>query len=284
MLSDHRYLFHFMIHVISVIVGSGENPTGCIPTKLIHLSHCSFHFPQSSNLTFDNRTLSMTVPYSLDINEDENLSIKVLTRHQLDKSLIHFNLNLIQCSNEQYLRWTSVESSSTLRGEFVRTTLTNSSIMYLSSGLTYLRNLTMIDCSTKTMYRTKISELFQINLKIESTLNDFCSQEQLCYPLNLYACDFEQQHCTCRRPFQSYQTKDHHSICVHAVENLTECTYDNVRCLEWCQSNSSSNMCLCPTDVAKKRSLTDDRSKRPMTMMMNEKKITDNCNVSILSN
>ena len=254
-----------MIYVISVIVRFGES-TACIPTKLILLSHCSFHFPSSSsNLTLNNRTLSMTVPYSIDANEDENLSIKVLTRHRLNKSLIHFNLNLIQCSTEQSLRWTSVESSSTLRGEFVRTTLIDSSIMYLSSGLTYLRNLTMIDCSTKTMYRTKISELFQINLKIESTLNDFCSEEHLCYPLNLYTCDFEQQHCTCRTPFQSYETKDHHSICVHAVDNLTECTYENVRCLEWCQTNrsysSSSRMCLCPTDVSKKRSLTDDRSK-----------------------
>lgn len=264
MLSNPRRLFYLMVYVISIIVGFGENPIGCIPNKLIYLSHCSFHFPQSSNLTFDNRTLSMTVPYSLDADEDENLSIKVLTRHRLDKSLIHFNLNLIQCFTDQYLRWTSVESSSTLRGEFVRTTLTNSSIMYLSSGLTYLRNLTMIDCSTKTMYRTKMSELFEINLKIESTLNDFCSEDRLCYPLNLYTCDFEQQHCICRTPFQSYQTKDHHSICVHAVENLTECShYDNVRCLEWCQTNnSSSNMCLCPKDVTKKKSLLDDRSKK----------------------
>ncbi len=248
-----------MIYVVSVIVGSGEN-TACIPNKLILLSNCSFNYPYS-NLTIDNRTLSMTVPYSLDTNEEENLFIKVLTRHQSGKSLIHFNLNLIQCFNNQFLRWTSVESSSTLRGEFVRTILSNTNIMYLSSGITYLRNLTTVDCLTKTMYRTGNSELFKINFKIESTLNDYCSDEYLCYPLNIYQCDYERQRCTCRSPLQSFLTKDHHSICVHAVENLDQCTIENVRCLEWCHQNSSSNLCICPKDLAKKKYFDDNRGK-----------------------
>ncbi|CAF4624719.1 unnamed protein product, partial [Rotaria magnacalcarata] len=80
-----------------------------------------------------------------------------------------------QCSNNEFLNWTSVESSLTLRGEFVRTTFADANKIYLSSGVTYLKNLTMLDCSIKTTYRTNDDELFQIKLKIESTLNDYCS-------------------------------------------------------------------------------------------------------------
>ncbi len=61
-----------MIYVVSVIVGLGEN-TACIPNKLILLSNCSFNYLYS-NQTIDNRTLSMIVPYSLDNNEEKNLS------------------------------------------------------------------------------------------------------------------------------------------------------------------------------------------------------------------
>jgi hypothetical protein len=248
-----------MIYVVSVIDGFGEN-TACIPNKLILLSNCSFHYP-NSNLTNNNRTLSMTVPYSLDTYEEENLFIKVLTRHRSEKLLIHFNLNIIQCSTKKFLNWTSVESSSTLRGEFVRTTFFETNIMYLSSGITYLRNLTMIDCLTKTIYRTDDQELFQINFKIESTLNDDCSNENLCYPLNIYQCDYERQRCICRRPFQSYLTKDQHAICIHAVKNIDQCIMENVRCLEWCQQNSSSIMCICPKDLSKKKYFDDHRGK-----------------------
>ncbi|CAF5092738.1 unnamed protein product, partial [Rotaria socialis] len=80
------------------------------------------------------RTLSMIVPYLLDNQEEENLFIKILTRNQEQKPLISFNLNLIRCSNSEFLNWTSVESSLTLRGEFVRTTFTDANKIYLSSG------------------------------------------------------------------------------------------------------------------------------------------------------
>ncbi len=249
-----------MIYVVSVIVGLGEN-TACIPNKLILLSNCSFNYLYS-NQTIDNRTLSMIVPYSLDNNEEKNLFIKILTHHTSEKSLIHFNLNIIQClNNKKIFNWTSVESSSTLRGEFVRTTFFDTNIMYLSSGITYLRNLTAIDCLTKTIYRTDHQELFQINFKIESTLNDYCSNKNLCYPLNIYQCNYERQRCICRSPLQSYLTKDQHSICIHAVKNLDQCTINNVRCLEWCHQNSSSTMCICPKDLSKKKYFDDHRGK-----------------------
>jgi hypothetical protein len=248
-----------MVYVVSVIVGYGEN-TACIPNKLILLSNCSFNYLYS-NLTIDNRTLSMTVPYSLDTNEKDNLFIKVLTRHRTDKLLIYFNLNIIQCSNKKLFNWTSVESSSTLHGEFVRTTFLDKNIMYLSSGITYLRNLTTIDCLTKTMYRTDNQELFEINFKIESTLNDYCSNNNLCYPLNIYQCDYQRQRCICRSPLQSYLTKDKYLICIHAVKNLNQCTMKNVRCLEWCHQNSSSTMCICPNDLSKKKYFDNDRGK-----------------------
>jgi len=209
----------------------------------------------------DNRTLSMTVPYSLDNNQEENLFIKILTHENSEKSLIYFNLNIIQCSNKTLFNWTSVETSSTLRGEFVRTTFFDTNIMYLSSGITYLKNLTTIDCLTKTIYRTDNKELFEINLKIESTLNDYCSNENLCYPLNIYQCDYERQRCKCRPPLQSYLTKDKHLICLHAVKKLNQCTMKNVRCLEWCHLNSSSAMCICPNDLSKKIYFDDNRGK-----------------------
>lgn len=259
MLSNKNFLLFLMIYVVIVKIGFGEN-TACIPDKLILLSNCSFksHY---SHMTIDNRTLSMTVPYSLDNNEENNLFIKVLTHNKSEKSLIHFNLNLVQCSNKDIFNWTSVESTSTLRGEFVRTTFLDKNIMYLSSGITYLRNLTTIDCLTKTMYRTDNHELFEINLKIESTLNDYCSNENLCYPVNLYQCDYEKQRCICRSPLQSYLTNDDHLICLHAVKNLNQCTMNNVRCLEWCHQNSSSTMCICPNDVSKRKYSDNNRGK-----------------------
>ncbi|CAF1430008.1 unnamed protein product [Adineta steineri] len=212
-------------------------------------------------MTIDNRTLSMTIPYSLNNNhEQENLFVQILTRHISEKPFIRFNLNMIQCLENQSLNWTSVESSLTLRGEFVRTVFTDTNIMYLSSGLTYLRNLTSIDCLTKTLYRTDKNELFQVNFKIESTLNDFCSDEHLCYPLNIYQCNHEQHRCICRSPLQSYLTKDQQLICIHAVKNIDQCTIENVRCLEWCHLNSSSTVCTCPKDLAIKKYLNDERA------------------------
>jgi len=204
----------------------------------------------------------MIVPYSLDNNEEKNLFIKILTHHTSEKSLIHFNLNIIQClNNKKIFNWTSVESSSTLRGEFVRTTFFDTNIMYLSSGITYLRNLTSIDCLTKTMYRTDNQELFEINFKIESTLNDYCSNKNLCYPLNIYQCNYERQRCICRSPLQSYLTQDQHLICLYAVKNFNQCLMNNTRCLEWCHQNSSSTMCICPKDLSKKKYFDDHRGK-----------------------
>lgn len=255
-----------MIYVVSINVRLGEN-LACKPNKLILLSNCSFH-SYYSNLTINNRTLSMIVPYSLDDNNEEeenNVFIKVLTPNQSNKSLIYFNLNLIQCSlsnEKKTFQWTSVESSSTLRGEFVRTTFLDQNIMYLSSGITYLRNLTTIDCLTKTIYQTDKHELFEINLKIESTLNDYCSNENLCYPLNTYQCDYQKQRCICRSSLQSYLTYDQHLICLNPVKYLHQCPMNNIRCLEWCHQNSSSAMCICPNDISKKKYFDNNRGKK----------------------
>lgn len=246
-----------MVYVVSVIVGR-EEITNCTPNKLIILSNCSFN-STSTNLTIDNRTLSMTIPYSLHKHGQKAFPVQLITRHQSEKPLIRLDLNLIQCANQTSLNWTSIESSSTLRGEFVRTVLTEKNIMYLSSGVTYLRNLTSTHCSTKTIYRTDNKELFQVKFKIESTLNDYCSKESLCYPTDIYQCDHEQHRCVCRSPLQSYLTSDQHSICVHAVKNLTQCTIKHVRCLEWCHLNSSATVCTCPKDLARKKLSNDNR-------------------------
>ncbi|CAF0850570.1 unnamed protein product [Adineta ricciae] len=211
-------------------------------------------------MTIDKRTLTMTIPYSLHKNSQKAFPVQLITRHQSQKPLIRLDLNLIQCANQTSLNWTSVESSSTLRGEFVRTVLTEKNIMYLSSGVTYLRNLTSTNCSTKTVYRTDNKELFQVKFKIESTLNDYCSKENLCYPIDIYQCDHEQYRCVCRSPLQSYLTSDQHSICVHAVKNLSQCTIKHVRCLEWCHLNSSATVCTCPKDLAQKKFSNDNRA------------------------
>jgi hypothetical protein len=250
-----------MVYVVFVIVEvSGEN-TGCIPTKQILLSNCSFNYLYS-NLTIDYRTLSMTVPYSLNNNQEEESNfLQILTHERSSKPLIRFNLNMIQCLNKNLFNWTSVESSSTLRGEFVRTTFIDTNMMYLSSGVTYLRNLTMSDCLTKTIYRTNNQELFQINLRIESTLNDFCSKDNLCYPLDIYQCDYNKQRCICRSHLESYTTKDQYSICIHPVKDIDQCPMQNIRCLEWCHRNRSSIMCICPKDVSIKKYLDNDRGR-----------------------
>jgi hypothetical protein len=255
--------------IIVVVIKFGENTT-CIPNKLILLSNCSFHYYNySSHLstnnktTHDNQTLSMTVPYPLNKNEEDNLLITILTHNMSSKPLIRFNLNLIQCSNKNLLfNWTSVESSSTLHGEFVRTTISEKNMMYLSSGKTYLKNLTTIDCSTKTLYHTDRNQLFQLDLRIESTLNDYCLNDNSCYPLENYQCNQEKHRCTCRQPLQSYLIKDQFPICVQAIHTIDQCIMKNIRCLEWCQQNKTSTMCVCPKESSTKKLADDDKGKR----------------------
>jgi len=248
-----------LVLILSVILNFGETYS-CIPNKFVRLSNCSFIYPYS-NLTNHQRTLSMTVPYPLDKYEDEHLSLKILQHNRTKQSLIYFNLNMIQCLNYKQFHWTSVESSSTLHGEFVRTIFSQTNIMYLSSGSIYLRNLTSIDCSTQTMYRTDVDQFFEMNLKIESTLNDFCSSEHLCYPTNIYQCDLVKYQCQCQDPLQAYLTKDKHLLCVHAVDDFRQCTIDNVRCLKWCEQGNSSDLCICPKNVSSQKISSTRESK-----------------------
>ena len=258
--------------IIVVVVKFGENTT-CTPNKLVLLSNCSFHHYShfhdytsywfNSQTTNDNHTLSMIVPYPLNKNKENNLSTTIITHRGSLKPLIRFNLNIIQCSNKNLLlNWTSIESSSTLNGEFVRTKLLDTNIMYLSSGRTYLKNLTTIDCSTKTLYRTDHKQIFKLDLRIQSTLNDYCSYDNSCYPLENYQCNQTQHRCICRKPLQSYSIHDQYPICIQVVEYMDQCTMKNIQCLEWCHQNSSSTMCTCPDHSLKKRSLDDDRGNR----------------------
>jgi len=204
----------------------------------------------------------MIVPYPLNIYEEENLLITIITHKKSLKPLIRFNLNMIQCSNKNLLlNWTSLESSSTLRGEFVRTTYIEKNIMYLTSGKTYLKNLTTIDCLTKTLYRTDHKQLFQLDLRIESTLNDYCLNDNSCYPIENYQCNQTKNRCSCRKPLQSYLLKDQYSICLQAVQTIDQCTIENMRCLEWCHQNRSSTMCLCPKKLSTKKLLYNNRGK-----------------------
>lgn len=257
MLFNSLFLLSSIIYVVTVIVGHPEN-AACFPDKLVLLSNCSFN-SSFSHMTIDNRTLSMIVPYVLDNNDEDNLFVKALIRNVSQKPLISFNLNIIQCLNNKSYNWSSVESSLTLRGEFVRTTFIDTNIIYLSPGITYLRNLTTIDCSTKTVYRTNDKDLFQIQLKIQSTLTDQCSNEQSCYPENIYQCDLQRQRCLCRSPYQSYSTKYQQSICVRAVESLDQCTKKDVHCVEWCHYNRSSTLCTCPKEFSIRKLSDDDR-------------------------
>ena len=257
--------------IIIVVVRFGESTT-CIPNKLIVLSNCSFRYSNyrisSSHLsttktTNDDRKLSMIVPYPLNKTEEDNLLITILTQKTTLQPFIRFNLNIIQCSNKNVIfNWTSLESSSTLHGEFVRTTILEKNVMYLPSGKTYLKNLTTIDCLTKTLYRTDQKQLFQLDLRIESTLNDYCANDNSCYPLENYQCNQEKHRCICRTPLQSYLIRDQYPICIQAIETMDQCTMKNVRCLEWCHLNSSSPMCVCPKEFPRKKLIYDNRSKR----------------------
>ncbi len=256
--------------IIVVVVRFGET-ISCIPNKLILLSNCSFRYSHyhnySSHLfnnktTNDNRTLSMIVPYPLNINEEENLLITILTHKKSLKPLIRFNLNMIQCSNKNLVfNWTSLESSSTLHGEFVRTSYIEKNIMYLPSGKTFLKNLTTIDCLTKTLYRTDSKQLFQLNLRIESTVNDYCLNDNSCYPIENYQCNQSKNRCNCRKPLQSYLIKNQYPICLQAVQTIDQCSIENNRCLEWCHENSSSIKCLCPKELLIKKFLDNNRGR-----------------------
>ncbi len=264
MLSNRQFHFYLMIIIVVVFVRLGENINSCIPNKLILLSNCSFHYHNYSSYltTNENRTLSMIVQYPLNTNEEENLLITILTSKKSLKPLIRFNLNMIQCSMKSLaLNWTSVESSSTLRGEFVRTNHIEKNMMYLSSGKTYLKNLTTIDCLTKTFYQTDPQQLFELDFKIESTLNDYCSNDYSCYPRENYQCNQAKNRCHCRKPFQSYLINDQYPICLQAVQTIDQCTTENMRCLQWCHRNSSSTMCLCPKELSIKKFSDDNRGK-----------------------
>jgi hypothetical protein len=254
MLSNRLFLL-YLILIVVVVVGLGES-TSCIPNKIILLSNCSFH----NHMTNGNRTLSLTVPYPLHKTEENDLLITVITHNFSSKPLIRFNLNMIQCSNKKILfNWTSLESSSTLRGEFARTTVIDKNTMYLSSGITYFKNLTALNCLTKTLYRTDDKQIFQLDLRIESTLNDYCLDDQSCYPVENYQCNQIKHRCVCRQPLQSYLTKNQYPICIHAVHTIDQCTMKNVRCLEVCHQNSSSTICICPKELAIKKLSSDDR-------------------------
>lgn len=257
--------------IIIVVIRFGENTT-CTPNKLIFLSNCSFHYSYYHNPTFhilnnlttnDKKSLSMMLSYSLNRINDDNLSMTIIKNNRSTKPLIRFNLNQIECLNKSLsLKWTSLESSSTLNGEFLRTTFIDKTIMYLPLGKTYLKNLTAIDCSTKIAYRTDSKQLFKLDLNVESTLNDHCTSNNACHPYDTYQCDQIKQRCVCRQPLQSYLIEDQYPICLHIVHNLNQCTMQNVRCLEWCHENSSSKMCTCPKNLARKIYLEDDRGNR----------------------
>ncbi|CAF1212327.1 unnamed protein product [Rotaria sordida] len=254
--------------IIIVVVGFGEY-RNCTPNKLIFLSNCSFNYYNYSSYLFNNnnittndkRTLSMILPYPLNRNDDNDLLITIINHNKSSKPLIRFNLNMIQCSYKNLLfNWQSLESSSTLNGEFVRTTFINKNIMYLPSGKIYLKNLTKIDCSTKTLYRTDHKQLFKLDLNIESTLNDYCSNDNSCYPNENYQCDHIKHRCICRQPLQSYLIQNQYPICIHIVHTIEQCTMKNIRCLEWCHQNSSSTMCTCPKNTSTKILLDNDRA------------------------
>jgi hypothetical protein len=262
MLFRHIFLRCLMSILVGCVCGQ---LTSCIPTTSILLSNCSFRYVQYSTRTtipFESHLLSMIVPYALNQTEEDELLISIITHRSSSKPLIRFNLNLIQCTNMPVnFHWTSLESSSTISGEFVRTSSIDKNIMYLPAGVTYLKNFTSIDCSTKTFYRTDQRQLFQLDLRIESTLNDTCMNDEQCYPIDTYRCHADRHRCTCREPFQSYFIQEQYPICVHAVSTIEQCTMKHVRCFQWCHENSSS-MCLCPNELTTKKFTIDQRGEK----------------------
>ena len=206
----------------------------------------------------------MIVPYALNASEENHLLISILRHPHSFQPLIQLNLNLIQCNQSSFnasIHWTSLESSSTLTGEFVRTNRIVNNRMYLPAGQTYLRNMTMIDCSTKTIYQSDVKEIFQLDLRIESTLNDSCQTDEQCYPHETYRCDINERRCTCRDSYQSYQIENHLSICIEAVETMADCQQTHVRCFPWCRGNNASSLCACPENLSEKILSADQRGK-----------------------
>lgn len=288
MWSNRRLLvsFMFMINIIIlVVVRFGASTRTCLPNKFIHLSNCSFrhllHSSSSYLMTNDNRTLTMIVPYSLHSHDEEHALITIFTSKKSFKPLIRFHLNIIQCTEKKVtFNWTSLESSSTSRGEFVRTSHIDGNLMYLSSGKTYLKNLTSLDCSSKTIYQTDVEQLFELDLKIESTSKDFCTSDQSCYPHENYQCHSGQHRCHCRKPFQTYSIRDQYPICLQAVQTMDQCMTDKSRCLEWCRQNSSSTMCLCPAEISTKKFSADQRE--GMRLIDSALKISSSSSSSVL--
>lgn len=246
---DNRMLFnHLSRFLILVLIVEYGQTKSCNPTRIILLSNCSFQLTTKS----DNRSLTMIVPYALNRTEKNSHDfLSLFLRSKPYKPLIRLNLNFLQCStnNKQLFQWTSLESSSTLRGEFLRTTHIEHNLMYLPAGRIFLKNLTTIDCSSRTLYRTDDQQIFEFDFKIESTLNDFCLNDYSCYPNHIYRCDQTKQRCTCRQTFQSFLIHEQYPICVQTSD---QCSNKSIRCIEWCQLNSSSPMCLCPNEYSKK--------------------------------
>lgn len=258
MISEQTLQSFFLLLSLHLVFIQCFDPSSCSPKKIILLSNCTFRRTNSSFVFNNNQTLSITVPHLFD---DENSTVEMIRRRTTSMPIIRLNLNLIQCSIDRSWNWSSVEASSTLRGEFIRTTLIEPNQMYLSSGVTYLRNLTTIDCKKKIIYRTTNEQIFRIDFKIESTLNDSCSDDQPCFPSDIYQCHREEQRCICRQPFESYLMKDQQAICIHAVQTLDQCPYDLQRCLPWCNQNSSNSQCLCPEKISSKKIRSDNRGK-----------------------
>lgn len=255
MISEQFISSFFLLSLHLLLVQSFDSASTCSPKKLILLSNCTLHLP-SSSFSAENRTLSITVPNTL---ENEKNFIQLIRRRTSSIPIIRFNLTLIQCSNQRHWNWNSVEASSTLRGEFIRTTLIEPNQMYLSLGVTYLRNLTSIDCTKKIVYRTSTDQIFRLDLKSESTLNDSCSEENPCSPTDIYQCDRKSQRCICRPPFESYFSTDQPGICLQAVQRIDQCQFDHQRCLPWCNPNNSLSQCLCPEKISSKKLRSDNR-------------------------
>lgn len=255
-------LLRFSLLAIAVGFGLGDS-TNCVPTKSVLLKNCSFiQDERTEQNSFDRRQLSMIVPYALNKSEENQLLISILRRQVSSKALIRLNLNLIRCSNidRQEIFWFSYEFSSTITGEFVRTNVVDRNQVYLPPGTTYLKNLTSVDCKSKTVYRTDDREIFRLDLRLESTLNDHCFDDQTCSPMETYRCDSIQQRCVCREPFESYLIDEYHPICIQAASSIDQCQTKQVRCFQWCHLNQTSSECFCPQKLAIRRFIDEQRS------------------------
>jgi hypothetical protein len=258
-------LFDCLLFVVIVAIALAQSQSNmtCVAERVRFLSQCSFRsIPPSNDSTVEWPTLSMIVPYPLNPSEEDDLLVSMITHPRSSRPLIRLNLNLIECANAPpALTWTSLAFSSTLTGEFVRSNAIDKNLMYLPAGVTYLKNFSTIDCSSKTAYRTDDRLVFQLDLRFESTLNDTCFNDEMCYPREAYHCHAQRRRCSCREPFQSYRLQDRYPVCIHAVPSLDQCATSHVRCFEWCHSNASTDLCLCPDLLAEKKYSADHRGK-----------------------